>query len=197
MECGYVCNGVGPNSCRKECGDSLRAGDEECDDGNIDAGDGCSDHCTVEAGYMCDITSESFAVHQWHHMCTQVDGALCIVSNIYYRQNSSSALFSRNISDTQPCGLSSCKEICGNEIKTASETCDDGNWDPNDGCSDECSVECGYVCHGVGPSSCSMTCGDGALASGEECDDGNSADNDGCSSSCTVEAGFRCTDAVL
>jgi cysteine-rich repeat protein len=36
-----------------ECGDGHLEGNEECDDGNRDAGDGCSDLCVVEACHSC------------------------------------------------------------------------------------------------------------------------------------------------
>jgi cysteine-rich repeat protein len=39
------------------CGDSvLFSFQEDCDDGNMDASDGCSDSCAVEAGYRCEGT---------------------------------------------------------------------------------------------------------------------------------------------
>ena len=31
------------------CGDDARTGNEECDDGNTDSGDGCSSNCRLEA----------------------------------------------------------------------------------------------------------------------------------------------------
>ncbi len=34
-------------------GDGLNMGVYECDDGNLNSGDGCSDQGTVEAGYVC------------------------------------------------------------------------------------------------------------------------------------------------
>src|SRR5688572_27099013 len=36
------------------CGDFEVGGDEECDDGDDQAGDGCSDECQVEPGYSCE-----------------------------------------------------------------------------------------------------------------------------------------------
>jgi cysteine-rich repeat protein len=39
-----------------ECGDGKLEGSEECDDDNLDAGDGCGATCSVEAGWEC--TSE-------------------------------------------------------------------------------------------------------------------------------------------
>lgn len=38
------------------CGDGVVGSTEECDDDNADAGDGCSDTCTVEAGFNCDTS---------------------------------------------------------------------------------------------------------------------------------------------
>jgi len=35
------------------CGDGVLAGAEACDDGNADAGDGCSATCTVDMGWAC------------------------------------------------------------------------------------------------------------------------------------------------
>ena len=35
------------------CGDSMVQGDEVCDDGNTEDGDGCSGTCTLETGHMC------------------------------------------------------------------------------------------------------------------------------------------------
>ena len=32
------------------CGDGVVDSDEECDDGNLSSGDGCSDICQVESG---------------------------------------------------------------------------------------------------------------------------------------------------
>merc|ERR1711865_369201 len=35
------------------CGDAARMSVEECDDGNLDANDGCSSTCTIEPGWSC------------------------------------------------------------------------------------------------------------------------------------------------
>jgi len=44
----YVVDGVA-----SVCGNSQTEVNETCDDGNTVAGDGCSDTCTIEAGYVC------------------------------------------------------------------------------------------------------------------------------------------------
>jgi fibro-slime domain-containing protein len=42
------------------CGDGQRFSDEQCDDGNLYDGDGCSSKCKIEAGYTCaDVTSSA------------------------------------------------------------------------------------------------------------------------------------------
>lgn len=37
------------------CGNGVRQGEEECDDGNLVDGDGCSKLCRVEGGYACEL----------------------------------------------------------------------------------------------------------------------------------------------
>ncbi|MDP3910008.1 MAG: hypothetical protein Q8Q14_06425 [Gemmatimonadales bacterium] len=68
---------------------------------------------------------------------------------------------------------------CQNEILEAGEQCDDGNFDPCDGCSAACITEFG--------------CGDGSTCGAETCDDGNTTGCDGCSAICAVET---CGDGI-
>ena len=35
------------------CGDGLLSSTEECDDGNVDPGDGCNEACNIENGFSC------------------------------------------------------------------------------------------------------------------------------------------------
>jgi cysteine-rich repeat protein len=39
--------------CLERCGDGLNFGINECDDGNLDSGDGCSPECQIEEGWIC------------------------------------------------------------------------------------------------------------------------------------------------
>ncbi len=73
---------------------------------------------------------------------------------------------------------------CGDgKINQANETCDDGNLNNNDGCSDKCKLE---------------FCGDGIKQSGEECDDKNNVNGDGCSAQCTIEEEEHyCGDGII
>lgn len=85
-----------------------------------------------------------------------------------------------------------CTGQCGDGIVEGSETCDDLNTTPDDGCSSTCSVEPTWTCTGT-PSVCTQACGNGMIDPGEGCDDFNTFDGDGCSMTCTVEPGWTCT----
>jgi cysteine-rich repeat protein len=39
--------------CVPSCGNAEIDADEQCDDGNLMADDGCTPSCTIEAGYIC------------------------------------------------------------------------------------------------------------------------------------------------
>ncbi|CAI2376582.1 unnamed protein product [Moneuplotes crassus] len=49
----YQDSSLNPEYCVAFCGDGLRTGNEKCDDGNIQSGDGCSSSCTIEHSYKC------------------------------------------------------------------------------------------------------------------------------------------------
>ncbi|UJR84472.1 DUF4215 domain-containing protein [Sandaracinus amylolyticus] len=83
--------------------------------------------------------------------------------------------------------------ICGDGINAPTEACDDGDVDPEDGCSATCTVEDGYACPTPGEDCVPLaTCGDGVRAASEECDDRNTDAGDGCSAACVIEAGWVC-----
>ena len=86
----------------------------------------------------------------------------------------------------------SCMFECGNGTIEGAETCDDGNRDFGDGCDGWCATESGHSCVGT-PSVCSGVCGDSLVTDGEECDDGANGGGDGCDDNCQVETGFNCT----
>lgn len=86
--------------------------------------------------------------------------------------------------------------FCGDgSIDRPAEACDDGDTDPDDGCSRTCAIEDGWSCRGE-PSVCTEipvgNCGNGAVNAGEECDDNNLIDGDGCSSECLDEGELSC-----
>jgi fibro-slime domain-containing protein len=85
--------------------------------------------------------------------------------------------------------------FCGDlMVNQASESCDDGNALPGDGCTGVCVPEPFFDCPATGgPCVSTLRCGDGLRSPGENCDDGGNADADGCSADCTaVEPGWYC-----
>jgi len=95
-----------------ECGNTVVESGEECDDGNVVDGDGCSALCAVE------------------HICGNgvVTGTeQCDDGNVLDADGCSSA-----------CAI---EHICGNGVKTNAEQCDDGNLVNGDGCSAACLLE--------------------------------------------------------
>ena len=67
MEDGYVCNGE-PSVCTLlvVCGNGTIQGNEECDDGNTDACDGCSATCQDEPPLVC---GDSILNEPWGEDC--------------------------------------------------------------------------------------------------------------------------------
>ena len=107
---GAQCSGDGTTCIFGGCGNAKRDPGEECDDGNVNPGDGCSMACTIEAcgngikdhGEICDDGNV-------------VDGDKC----------------------AQDCMSD---ETCGNGTldSTVEEICDDGNVTSGDGCDSNC-----------------------------------------------------------
>ncbi len=170
------------------CGDGALSGDEVCDDGNTESGDGCSESCDeVEAGYRC--ARPGFAcwvcgngIFEKGESCddgNQVDGDGC----------------SADCSEVEtgfscPFPGEACL-TCGDGKIELGETCDDGNLNDGDGCSATCQLEEGYLCRAAGES-CEQ-CGDGVIGTFEQCDDGNQVAGDGCNGACLLEQGWDCS----
>jgi cysteine-rich repeat protein len=103
-----------------ECGNNIKEGTEECDDGNQVEGDGCEPGCVVtgvcgngkvEAGENCDDNNTE-------------DGDEC----------------------SADCQTVTTPVVCGNGTTEGEEQCDDGNDVDGDGCQNDCTItppECG------------------------------------------------------
>lgn len=85
-----------------------------------------------------------------------------------------------------------CAPICGDNVLTGPEQCDDGNLRDADGCTHDCFIECtsNAQCEEEGTcvmGRCSGVCGDGLLdLLTEQCDDGNKNNADSCSNLCRI-----------
>ena len=81
-------------------------------------------------------------------------------------------------------------------MRNSDNYCDDGNSNPNDGCSSSCIIEAGFSCSGGSTTkkdTCNEICGDGKNKGKLPCDDGNVISNDGCSTTCMIEFGWTCS----
>jgi fibro-slime domain-containing protein len=183
------------------CGNGIKQADEECDDHNTMASDGCSGACTVEPGWTCPTEGQP---------CIKLPEAGCGSGKI----DGSEACDDGNQKDGdgcsstctvepgwtcakpgKPCVASTAPGVCGDGSVDFGEQCDDGNAEPDDGCSATCHTEPHYLCAQPGKA-CAVVpfCGDGVqdLSQGEACDDGNVDGGDGCSDKCRVEPNYIC-----
>jgi cysteine-rich repeat protein len=154
LEAGEQCDDGGVEArdgcsptCRSECGNGLVDGGEECDDGNPWDGDGCSALCTFEPGCGDGIVQGGMLED-----CD--DGA-------------------NGDSFSDGCRDDCSANLCGDGRLDAGEECDDGGLVAGDGCDPGCADEDGAA-----------ACGNGVLEAGEECDDGGLVDGDACDSTC-------------
>lgn len=125
------------------CGNNILESGEQCDDGNLNDGDGCSSLCQVEI--MCG--NGNVDPDEQCDDGNNIDGDGCSSTC----QN-----------ETPP------EPICGNQILESGEQCDDGNNQDGDGCSSECTMEATSDC-GNGTLDPSEECDDGNNNNGDGC----------------------------
>lgn len=170
---GLVIAGLVAACSAPECGDGLVQPEngEQCDDGNMDDLDGCTNACALAAcgdgieqsGEDCDDGNVSD-----HDACT--NSCLDARCGDGFVELGVEACDDGNFDDNDPC-LNSCElATCGDGVvRLGVEACDDGNMDDGDECTSACALP---------------SCGDGVVQPGEECDDGNLSDVDGCLTTC-------------
>ncbi len=138
---------------------------EQCDDGNVVNGDGCSSTCqtTVQCSDTVDNTDAEDTLVDAADPGCHTDGNAANSGSYDAQDNDETHAFA-----------------CQNGVTEGSEECDDGNAVNDDACTNACTA---------------AACGDGIrqAGQGEQCDDGNTANNDGCSSVCIAEGGL-CND---
>jgi len=137
---------------------------ENCDDGNLNTGDGCANNCTVEAGWSCTGSPS---------VCAPVCGDGLVTGSEPCDPGPSGSMMCNS-----DCTLSSCGD--GKTNAVAGETCDDG-------VSNSASGACDLSCH-------KTYCGDNILETPngdgqtEQCDPGNSGPTMSCNSDCTLSS---------
>ena len=167
-----------PDTCSGDCGDGIVDLGEECDDGNDNRNDACTNDCLI-ARCGDGIVYIGFEECDW----------------------------GGSMSDTVPdaCRTDCMRADCGDSVIDTGETCDDGNVLPGDGCDASCAVEAPTTTVTTTSTTTTTTiavCGNGIVEGSEDCDDGNLIDDDGCYNDCTapvcgdgiVEFGETCDD---
>lgn len=174
---GYTCRSIdnvdrciAPDVVFDVCGNGLKEGDEQCDDGNNGPGDGCSSTCQdevcgnaiVDSGEECDdgnvIAGDECGPTCQHEECGNdiVDpGEEC---------DDGAAVAGDG------CGPTCQYEECGNAIVDPGEECDcgDGTSLPGDLCQNEQNADDRGYC----TNNCTLHCGDGVVNTTEACDQG-------------------------
>ncbi|KAM3134001.1 hypothetical protein pb186bvf_013843 [Paramecium bursaria] len=151
---------------------------EQCDDGNNDLRDGCTDF-KIDSGYQCENNLfEKSICYKCPQKCTickyyndQIQCSTCLenyfaLDNKCYKCQDENCLICRSSSFCTQC-ISNIIPINGK-----CQLCDYGyKW--SDG-------------------QCQTICGDGIKTKEEQCDDYNLFNNDGCDLNCQIEQGFNC-----
>ena len=132
------------------CGNGTLTTTEECDDGNMLSGDGCSGGCLLEVGFKCPTAGMPCVATTCGD--TIKEGAeQCDDGNLRPFDGCSPTCRLEPV-----CTTGGCAAICGDGLKFASEACDDGNTTNGDGCSSTCTIEptatCTVVTAGLPPS---------------------------------------------
>ncbi len=176
------------------CGNGFKQIGEECDDNNLQSGDGCSATCEIELGWQCSGLQPS--------VCSLFVCSGSIPANAAMCPGSDSGLeFQFGWHGEETCDSTKCKwicnegyilddfnqvcvavqqQVCGNNIVEGAEECDLGS-------DNLIGADCTPLCK-------NNICGDGYLWAGEEnCDDSNLIGGDGCASDCMIESGYECS----
>ncbi|CAK68196.1 unnamed protein product (macronuclear) [Paramecium tetraurelia] len=178
--------------CVPQCGDLIIQGQEDCDDGNTEAYDGCF-NCKFSCAKNCKycVFGECLLMEKQKQGIVTIEKdcqRIGYISRIGYYY------------DIQ---MDDCQPICGDGIVSMHEDCDDQNDTPYDGCFNcrfSCPTNCLFCQYGrclyctVGydlqRGRCQPVCGDSNVLEQETCDDGNDLQFDGChncESSCQLE----------
>jgi large repetitive protein len=227
-EAGWICRAQGEPCRQPACGDGYTDWgyadglgnwvylDESCDDGNATSGDGCSELCSTEPGWVCRAEGEPCyqptcgdGYQDWMYTDTSGNSVYldeyCDDGNLTNGDGCSSTCQPEAgyacPAEGQPCHRITCGDGLTESGADISEGCDDGNLTSGDGCSAGCTVEAGFSCDSSSPSICqSGACGDGIIqcyavdSAGnyfcESCDDGNRINDDLCDNNCNSSGDY-------
>ena len=122
------------------CGNGAIEGDEECDDLNTVADDGCTD-CEEDLGFNCVFLASGVSD------CSGICGDGIVTSDEACDDDNETdgdgcSAGCDEVEDGWQCNTisetSECSEVCGDGIITVNEACDDNNTEDDDGCTFLC-----------------------------------------------------------
>ena len=179
------------------CGNGVLEPGEQCDDGNILSGDGCSSNCQLEDPIDPCLSHPSLCVIATVCGDSRVtSNEICDDGNTVAGDGCSPDC--RTVEPGWTCRVPGkrCTPACGDGMVVGSETCDDGNTIGGDGCSSTCQIEPGAACLVPGQPCRFSVCGNGVVEAGEQCDLGSKnglfyGNGKGCSKTCTMEPTCR------
>ena len=112
-------------------------------------GDGCSDACRIETGWVCDRVTQECEPECGDAIRVSIEA--CDDGNLINGDGCDSSCRLEGpqwLCQSYVLALDSttsvCEPVCGDQVVTGAETCDDGNTVDGDGCSAACQVELGY-----------------------------------------------------
>ncbi len=176
LACGSDCR-FQVTSCTTLCGNGAIELGEQCDDGDVQAGDGCSNLCQTEAGWQCDGQPST---------CSEICGdnvlagdEICDGDQLNGLTCEDFAFYGGTLMCTNQCTISSelCQGRCGDGQLDAAEgeVCDLSDFGAHT-CQTEGfyrgSLTCASTCDRIHTDLCSGTCGDNTTdyTDGEVCD---------------------------
>ncbi len=166
------------------CGNGFTDPGEQCDDGNVQSGDGCSALCVDEdnpCGNGMPDPGEQCDDGNLDNTDACLDTCVAATCGDGFTQVGVEDCDDGNADDTDACLGTCVAASCGDGFtQVGVEACDDGNADDTDDCPTTCEV---------------ATCGDGFVQAGvETCDDGNVVETDACINTCEDAS---CGDGIL
>ncbi|MCR4312174.1 MAG: DUF4215 domain-containing protein, partial [Candidatus Uhrbacteria bacterium] len=193
------CSGVSDTACdcvasTAGCGDAVIGSTEDCDDGNLVDGDGCSASCIAEGSTSVNALCGNDDIA---YDATTFAGEECDDGNALSGDGCSRECLREGSSTQAQIGDAQ----CGDDATTEPyETCDDGNTTDGDGCSSSCLRE-GNVVDALTTTYCGngVTDFNTTTFAGEECD-GQTGCADDCvwaGSSTSYAAPSFCGDSVV
>ena len=203
VDVGEKCDdGSAPGGCNDDCQGGTGCGDgaidrdgsgnalEECDDGNTENQDDCTNACNLNAcgdgivqtsgarTEQCDPSLNFGETAGCNLDCTTTMCGDNKINNKAGEECDDGPSMNADDRDcTSTCRIGICGDLLVNTAGTRLEDCDDQNTNNFDGCSNICTTP---------------HCGNGVIEMTEACDDGNTVDGDGCSGPTTGASDPNC-----